>query len=259
MRFKMSLVELCVILVILGVWLALLIPAGDFDLTHRFPPTVSSSGDDLSNIAGEYYQGTIRGRSLRLSILPDGRYSFIWSGCTGVYCRESGYVRRTDSHYLLSPKEPAAARIEHTFLLVRWQSRRYLVPPEKMHDFCDAVIKGDEPRNEVPGDFYLSVPLNRANGIPDLPERWVNYLGEHLRIGKITEVTEGGRARVDLGTAKGIHKGSVLTVQGSSRYHHRNLRVVSVEEDSCLAEESFPGQFDQPLETGWGVVTREGE
>lgn len=84
--------------------------APDYDRNHRFPPQVSLSVDDLSSLAGEYHQGARLGMSLSLSILHDGRYSFIWSGCTGVHHRESGYVGSIDGSYVLSPLEMSEAQ-----------------------------------------------------------------------------------------------------------------------------------------------------
>jgi hypothetical protein len=75
----MRLLEMCVIVMILGVLGALLVPGSSFDLTHRFLPTATDSRDEFSSVAGEYYQGAARGRYFHLSILADGRYSFIWS------------------------------------------------------------------------------------------------------------------------------------------------------------------------------------
>jgi hypothetical protein len=254
MRLKLSLLDVCAILMVLGLLAGLLMPGSDFDLTHRYPPTAAHPENNLADLAGEYRQGARLGRSISLSILPDGRYSFIWSGCTRVHHGESGYVHSDGAHYVLSPLGKVRERLDRTLLLVRWQRRRYLVPPQKMLQFCDAVVEGEEPRNELPGDFYLGVPFDRADGVPELPETWANYLRENVTVGRIMVVKDGGQARINLGRAEGIREDTILTVQGSPRYRHRYLRVVSVDEESCLADECSPGRSDQPLEAGWGVV-----
>jgi len=192
--------------------------------------------------------------SLSLSILADGRYSFIWSGCTGVHHRESGYIRSTDGSYVLSPLQRVGSGIDHHLYLVQWQSRRYLVPPEKMEEFCDAVIKGDEPRVEYAGAFYLSVPFDRADGLPELPERWASHLRESVTIGKIREVTKPGLVRVDIGSACGIEVGSTLTLRGSRRFHFRRLSVISAENGSCMAQECDPEINEEPLIPGREVI-----
>jgi hypothetical protein len=254
MRLKVIPLEVCVLVMIIGVLGALLFPAGDHDLTHRFPPTVAGSGNDFWNIAGEYYQGAARGRYLRLSILADGRYSFIWSGCTGVHHRESGYARNTDGSYELSPVKSDGSKIDRRFLLVRWQSRRYLVPPEIMQKFCDAVVNGDEPRNEYTGDFWLRLPPARAEGRPVLPERWAAYLRENLAIGRITEVTDAGLLRVSFGAAGGIQEGAILKVRPDRRHDDRWLRVVSIQDGCCTARECSTYVGDEPLKPGREVI-----
>ncbi len=260
MRLKLSLLDVCVIMIIIGVWAALLLPANDFDRRHRYPPQASLPGDNLADIAGEYYKGASRGMSLSLSILPDGRYSFIWSGCTGVHHRESGYIQSTDGSYVLSPLQRVEAGIDHHFLLVRWQSRRYLVPPEKMDEFCDAVIKGEEPRIEYAGDFYLSVPFDQADGLPELPDRWASQLRAGVTVGKIMEVTKPGLVRVDFGTACGIEAGSILTLRGSRRFDFRRLSVISAENGSCTAHECDHETHEEPLLPGREVIAeRPGE
>ena len=251
----MRLHEVYVIAMIIAVLGALLIPGSDFDLTHRFPPTAIVSRDDFSSIAGEYYQGAARGRYLHLSILADGRYSFIWSGCTGVHCRESGYVRSTVGEYEFSPVTGDRPKIDRRLLLVRWQSRRYLVPAEKVQKFCDAVIKGDEPRtDEGPGDFYLALPLVHVDGLPELPDQWARFLGDHVAIGKIIDVTDDGIVKVEFGTAAGIEKGAILKVRPDRRFDDRRLRVESSEHGICLARECSTERNAEALVPGREVI-----
>ena len=247
----MRLLEVCVIVMILGVLGALLVPGSDFDLTHRFPLPATNSRDDFSSIAGEYYQGEARGRYLRLSILADGRYSFIWSGCTGVHFRESGYVHSTEGSYELSPVTADRQKIDRRLQLVRWQSRRYLVASDKMQKFCDAVIKGDEPRtDEGPGDFYLALPLVQVDGLPELPNQWARHLRDHVAIGKITDVTDDGMVRVDFGTEAGIEKGAILKVRPNRRFDDRRLRVLSFEHGICSARDCSMERHDEALVPG---------
>src|SRR4051812_19230712 len=98
MRLKLSLLDVCVIAMVLGLLASLLMPATDFDLTHRYPPMDAHAEPNLVQIAGEYHRGARLGLHLSLFILADGRYSFIWSGCTGVHHRESGSVHSDGDH-----------------------------------------------------------------------------------------------------------------------------------------------------------------
>src|SRR4051794_28896914 len=114
MRLKLSLIDLGILVSIFGVLAALMMPTPDFDLTHRYPPATSNAVTNLAGVDGEYYMGNGRGMNLRLSILPDGRYSFVWWGCTGVHHRESGFVRQTEGRYVLSPSGPSQPGVERT-------------------------------------------------------------------------------------------------------------------------------------------------
>src|SRR5260370_129698 len=120
MRLTFGLIDLCVIVVTVGMLSLLLLPPGDFAFTHPYPPAESPPGNVLTNDAGEYHQGATRGMHLDLSILPDSRYSLIWSGCTGVGYRESGHVRNTGGLYLLASTRPIGMSIARGFVPVRW-------------------------------------------------------------------------------------------------------------------------------------------
>lgn len=259
MRLNSSLIALSIIVMIVGALTGLLLPSADHDFTHHYPPASSRRGNELAGVAGEYYLGNGRGTNLRLSVLPDGRYSFVSSGCTGVGYRESGHARQTDGHYVLSPTGPSEPGVERTLDLIRWDRRRYLIPPAKIQEFRDAIVGGREPRVGTGGWFYLRVPIEPADGLPDSPESGENDLRKDLLVGRVLEVSavglaKVGRARVDLGAERGLREGDVLTVQRRGDAHHRHFTVVSVDVGSCEADETFPESSGQPLESGQAVV-----
>ena len=103
MRLSGGLVEVGLIIVNCGVLAAALdaipVPLTTPIVLHATP----GAGTNLPGVDGEYFMGDGLGRNLRLSILPDGRYSFVSSGCTGVHFREFGNVRQTEGRYVLSP------------------------------------------------------------------------------------------------------------------------------------------------------------
>lgn len=254
---KLTFIEFLVLVSIVGVLLGLLLPAGDWDRKHRFPPALQVPRNDLANVAGSYDQGARLGRSWSLEILPDGRYSFIWSGCTGVHCRESGYAREISGYLLLTPSRPIEPSLPRVFFPVRWGPRDYLIPPEKFQEFCDEIIEGSEPRYERPRHFYSSDrALGIVEGVPELPQRWAIYLDENLLMGAVVEVLEGGRAKINLGTMDGVRVGDPLTVRGPVRSGPRPLEVLSVEQHFCIARDEFPDEFDEKLQKGKKVVTR---
>ena len=248
--------EWCVVAAIAVRLAALLMPGPDFDRTHRYPPTITNVGTDTAELAGEYHKGIGRGGGWELSVLPDARYSVFLGMCTGTGHRESGYVRRAGDCYVLSPTEPCEGSMDRVFLSVRWENRSYRIPPDSMEQFCDAIIQGDEPRNDIGGAYYLRYPAPKADGIPELPKQWADYLDQHLVMGEIVEVMDDGRVRVDMGKAKGIEPESVLAVQGRDRYGARRLVVVSIDDESCIAVDPDPERSSAPLEVGMHLVTQ---
>jgi hypothetical protein len=256
LRQKPTLLEWAVIAAIVVVLICLLLPGGDFDTSHRYPPAIPDAGLDLSDIAGEYHKGFGRGAGWCLSILPDGRYS-TWLGvCTGVCNRESGYVWRLGADYELSPTTSTGSRIDRNLFPIRWGGRSYLIASDRMQEFCDAIINGDEPHDGERGGFYLREPTVRVDGLPELPEEWAAYLRDHLVIGRIVEASEGGHARLDLGSADGIEKGDMMTVQGSGRFNHRRVKVESIQQRSSVVVDPNWQPKEPILPAGRCVVMR---
>jgi len=264
MSLKLSRIDLIVSLItvcVLGTLIGMIESSKiDFDMNHRYPPATSGiEATDLAGLAGEYDRGDGLGYRNRLSILPDGRYSFIDSGCTGVHHRESGFVQETKGHYVLSPSEPGEPSIEREFVLIGWGRRHYLVPPGEMQGLRDAIIEGREPRDDARGSFYIRLPIAPADGLPDSPPGWASALREDLLLGRVTEVSAVGlarigRAKVDLGATDGLREGDILTVLRHGDPWKSRLRIVSVADRSCVADECFPGASEHPLEPGLAVV-----
>jgi hypothetical protein len=264
MRVKLNWVELLAIVSTIGVVVGLLLPAvlspiRDHDYEHRYPAPVSGQIPGLERVAGDYYLGNGLSPNVNLSILPDGRYSFVSSGCTGVHHRESGFVRAEDGQYVLSPSEPSEPSIKRNFVLIGWGQRHYLIPPDEMQEFRDAIIEGREPREDAHGRFYIRLPIAAADGLPDSPPAWADALREGLLLGRVTEVSaqgiaKVGRATVKLGAKEGLRDGDVLTVQRQGPSYVRRLFVVSVAEHACVADEGSPDTSEHPLEPGMAVI-----
>jgi hypothetical protein len=252
--FRLSLIEILVVVSITGVLVGLMLPAGNGDRQHRYPPPSPNATESLASVAGDYYQGDGLGLNWELSILADGRYSFIWSGCCGVYERESGGAKEILGLLVLRPTKPIESRMARVFHSVRWGPRTYLIPPEKMEEFCDAIITGKEPRNDAHGRFYLPGELSEVDGIPELPEKWATYLHKNLLISTVAQLLKDRHVKIDLGIDDGIYVGDSLRVQGSGNRPPRELRVTRAEKQSCIAEETFPGEFKEELKPGWKVV-----
>ena len=153
------------------------------DQAHRYPPLDSSAPLTFAAFAGEYRQAVHpRRERWELSVLPDGRYSMMCAGrCGGVYHRESGDVKRVGDHLVFSPTNPLELLVPRVFLPVNWNRRIYLIPPEKLQEFCDAIIRGEEPRDDGSGGRFYALGLeSQVSGLPDLPGEWVGYLCTNL-------------------------------------------------------------------------------
>jgi hypothetical protein len=255
MRHMPSCLALCTAASITGVLVALLLPAGDRDLTHHYLPAMARARSDFGEIAGEFFKEHKYGAQC-LSILADGRYSFFSYACTGVGARESGQVRRAGACYVLTSETPCKGRLERVYQLIRWQGRCYLIPPERMQDFCDEIIEGAEPRDAGSGSFYLRSPRAQVSGVPELPQQWADYLRQHLVMGKIVGIMDGDRAKVDVGKASGIQRETVLVIRGRDQYGPQRLFVVSVEDEYCIAGQPDYKSSESPLELGLSVVAR---
>ncbi len=63
-----------------------------------------------------------------------------------------------------------------------------------------------------------------------------------------------GRVKVDMGATDGLSEGDFLTVQRGGDRFYRRLRVVSVADNACMADECYPGESEHPLKPGQSVV-----
>jgi hypothetical protein len=264
MRLKCNLTNLIAQLVVIGFFGALigalLSSKRDFDLTYRYPPARPGyDATSVAGLAGDYYRGDGLGSNVRLSILSDGRYSLVSSGCTGVHCRESGFVQETNGHYKLTPAGTSDPQIKRDLALIGWGPRHYLIAADETQKFRDAIVEGVEPRDDLHGRFYVRLPIAPADGLPDSPAEWAKELRDGLLLGKVTKVSAAGlakigRANVDLGFKDGLRKGDLLTVQRPGYALERRLRVVSLADHLCVADECFPSASNHPLEPGMAVV-----
>ena len=92
-------------------------------------------------------------------------------------------------HLVLSAADPIEPRIPRVFIPVKWGRRTYLIPPEELEKFSEAIIKGDEPRNEgAAGEFYVVGLAESVGGVPELPEPWATFLRKNAIIGTVVEV-----------------------------------------------------------------------
>ncbi len=257
-RLGLTVLELIVLVAIILVLLSLVIPIGDTDRTHRYPPPGPSPGNGFVGVAGEYLKRASRCGNWYLSIMSDGRYSLYATGAGGfVYGRESGVLQRAGENLKLLPGKPNPfeSQIGRVLLPVKWGEQDYLVAPDRLQYLCDAIIRGDDQRDLIWGCFFLVSPRSDVDGFAGLPEEWANYIKENLVIGTIAEVRKDGRARLDVGSADGLLVGSIMMVQGREKDRSRKLKVVAVSSNSSEVEDLDPDKTAKPLEPGWKAVT----
>ena len=131
-------------------------------------------GDGLSNIS--------------FLAAPESGYVFINSADIGLRAEFYGAVSESNGRINLSVKDRKYFEnsmkmyqgVSEELIPVTWGLRRYLIPADKIIDFCNAVNEGDEPRTSVFGNFLLRRGDEKlqVRGLPDIPEEFRNYLQE---------------------------------------------------------------------------------
>lgn len=131
---------------------------------------------------------------------------------------------------------------------VRWGERLYLVREGDLLSFCNAVNTGGEPRkrwDEDPaylagrpefGSFLLRDGDEKkgAAGLPQLPERWQEYLLKKPVKGVVLSLDGDDRAMISVGGREGLKEGMVLgVVGGRAPSMWSGLKVVSVGETTA--------------------------
>jgi hypothetical protein len=207
-------------------------------LRQGIPPSIT-----VGDLVGSYYRGDGLGMNCRLRILPEDRFSFGWSGCLGMYARNYGSARQVDGPLTLYPVKANSRKDFGTatrFLPVRWGERQYLIPEEDALDFCNAVNRKTEPRDDIHGMFYLRDNdwEKKVTGFPQLPSQWISYLLKEPVSGEVVQILQGGRALISLGSKDGIREGMELIAHGEGLFC--TLKVVDVQADSCSVTPEYP-------------------
>ena len=196
-----TLLDFIVVAAIIGILASLLsevMGINNRDYTRVFPPAPCRPLDpQIVAIAGEDYRGYGRGRNEYLELTRDGRYSYIRSGCLGVYEKGCGYIRILDGKVHLFPSRPAPEPrpignpwhegYPNGLRIVRWGDRRYLIADRERQEFADAIRDRREPREDGHGNFFLAdctfyeEPMKRSEApLPEVPDSWRALMPERL-------------------------------------------------------------------------------
>jgi hypothetical protein len=202
----------------------------------RKPTTTDPPRETIAALAGEYYHGDGLGMNMRLEIMPDGRFSFTWRGCLGLYAASDGRAKLVNGRLILKPENPSREDqfgVATEYIPVRWGKRRYLISRDQMKSFCNDVNLGSEPRRGLHGLFYLRVgdQAQKVTGRPNVPRDWEAFLLKAPVRAKVIKVLADGSAQVDCGVESGVCKGMALYTDTSIR-----VEVIEVEPKTAVIQ-----------------------
>ncbi len=217
--------------------------------------------------AGAYYLGDGLGVNVSLSLAPESGFVFEWRGCLGLYDRNFGPVEFANGLVKLHPRFPNTRKgfqgIATELLPIRWGNRRYLVPPDDVIEFCNAVNSG-----LVEGRFLLKEGHEqlKVSGIPDVPDKYQDYLLATPITASVTVAGESSTAPGSISRRTSevtLNAGKTAGVLPGMEFHvidpddiFRSAIVDEVQQDSSTAK--FTSLFeDEPLPmVGWKLSTR---
>jgi hypothetical protein len=223
------------------------------------PSTGGRPESPVEAVAGDYYFGDGLGVNCSLTIKREGRFSFGWRGCLGVYDQNTGEAKVEAGHVILRPERPNVRegfRGTATDLIpVRWGERLYLIPETERREFCNRVNQGTEPRDRPHGRFYLRRGDwdKKVAGPPSVPKGWESLLLRKPLQGRVIEVLSGGRAKVDLGADGGVWEGLELWVDAEG---FGLVQVVEVGATSSVISVKYPDVTPVRFQRGQGVRSK---
>jgi hypothetical protein len=136
--------------------------------------------EDLPAWAGEYFRGDGEGENTTVWLAPSSGVAATWHGCLGLYGADHGPVQEDAEGALAlgfaqsASADDAFGRFPASVQPLRWGERRYLMEPERIVDFVNAMHRGWEPRDERHGQFLLARgdESRAVEGLPALPSPW---------------------------------------------------------------------------------------
>ncbi len=114
-----------------------------------------SSDDVFKEFVGEYPLQDIFGSSYNLSIKSDKTFYFKAFLDSGGNWEQGGTVEIRDGDLHLIVNSERYPLVPNVLTPVIWGTRKYLIESEKIEDFCKSIKKGDEPRNDNYGYFFI--------------------------------------------------------------------------------------------------------
>jgi hypothetical protein len=224
--------------------------------------------------AGEYFFGDGLGVNISLDLAPGSGFVYSWHGCLGLYDLNYGAVEFSEGMVKLRfgfPNERAGSLgIAAELLPVRWGKRHYLIAPDRIIDFANAINAGTEPSALFGGRSGLFL-LRRGDekrpvaGRPDIPVEYLSYLLANPVTAKIssvqrTRLQESDRitnVTLDAGRAEGLKKGMELFVHSpSSSFASAVVEDVGEHAATAVVEQMLVSNDDPVPAVAWKLSTK---
>jgi hypothetical protein len=214
--------------------------------------------------AGNYYKGDGLGFDLSASLAPESGFVFESRSCEGLHDRNYGAIVATPERVRLSfhfSNDRVGFRGFATeFVPIQWGERRYLVPTERMEEFCLDVNSGWEPRDGMQGAYLLRRGDDErpAPGMPLVPQLYRGFLLAAPIEAQVIQLVNSEkdklgfyRARVILnaGSEQGVARHMQMRLLDPPGF--RLLDVEQVNPTTCAAEVEGVRYEDEVPELGW--------
>lgn len=229
-------------------------PASQPSATTQLEQATSFSVTDL---AGKYYFGDGLGVNCSLELKGDGKFSFTWRGCLGVYDQNNGPWVLEKGIILLKPTRPNSRDgfrgTATQFFPVRWGEQLYLVADDEIIDFCGALNENWVFNSDRNAFFYLREGDEKKprTGMPDVPAVYRQYLHEPFKAkvasvlkNKVTVADQGRSAStvqevivINQGSKAGVIRGMKFMIEGGDSFGYEVTRVTD-DTAECVARGS---------------------
>lgn len=189
--------------------------------------------------AGRYYAGDGLGMNDAIELAPESGYTATSHGDVGDMTKERGSVVEHDGRLVFSNGWSEYKWVPRELVIVRWSARTYLIPPDRMLSFANAVNSGMEPRFEDHGMFLLrETDVDKgATGKPSIPPEFRPYLLDHPIEAVITATgTASGletTIRFNVGRREGVLTGMAFQTHAKGQIGEATATLIG--EHSCEA------------------------
>jgi hypothetical protein len=215
--------------------------------------------------AGSYYRGDGLGCNEVITLSPDEGYQYTNHGCLGLYAADHGSVAASGGRIVLWASILCCPPLQRReFIPVAWGSRRYLLQPEQMLDFVNAINQHGHESYEVglmqDRSFYLRLgdedkPLE---GLPEIAPEYRRLLLVSRIEGTVTAVSNQG-VDLDLGLDRGVFQGMELYLLGEGSKGFGKVDVYEVMEHASRGRVRYMDSDSPPIAVGWQAVSRIGD